>query len=130
MSAGSYRPGYCNIGRSERRKRYRYAAVGAIAAVVYFATVAATDTPDALVLGTFVPLSLACEWYIQARVRFCVRFALLGRYDLTGSGGEAGKVTDPDARSADARYAIRITVISIALAAVATAVVYGIVAIV
>lgn len=59
-----------------------------------------------------------------------MRFALLGRYDLTGSGGEVGEVTDPDARSADARYAIRITVFSIALAAVATAVVYGIVAVV
>ena len=123
--SSSYRPGDCNIGRTEQRKRYRYAGVGVLTAVAYLATVTALGAPTALVLGVFAPLSLAYEFLVQARTQFCVKFALLGRYDFSASGGEAGAVTDPTNRRADASSALRITVVSVVAAAVTTGLLYA-----
>ena len=119
--SSSYEPGVCNIGRGERFQRYVYAALAGVVAVGYVAVVALLDVPSALLAGVFVPLALAVEWAVQARTAFCVRFALLGRYD---ADDEAGEVTSPEARREDIRQSVRITVLSLAIAAVATAAVY------
>lgn len=119
--SSSYEPGVCNIGRGEQFQRYVYAALAGVASVAYVAVAVLLDVPSALLAGVFVPLALAVEWLVQARTAFCVRFALLGRYD-TGDGG--GEVTSPEARRADVRQSVRITVLSIAIAAAATAAVY------
>ena len=124
MSASAYQPGYCNIGPREQRKRYGYGLVGVLAAAVYVVAVLLTPTPPELVAGAFAPLALGCEFLVQARTRFCVRFALLGRYDFTGAGGRSGTVDAPADRRADVGYALRITAVSIALAGVVTAAVY------
>ena len=136
-----YEPGVCNIGSAERRCRYRYAGVCAVAAVAYAATVLATSVPTALLLGLFVPLSLGTEFLLQARRSFCASLGFRGRFDLRGDGpgsvatdggrGEsgdrtiagaaatsgpaepAGRVTDPDARVADRRHALRLTVLGV-----------------
>ncbi|MFC5972783.1 hypothetical protein ACFPYI_15710 [Halomarina salina] len=123
----SYRPGVCNIGRTEQRRRYRYASVGLVATAVYLAAVVTASAPTALVLGAFPPLALAVEFFVQARTRFCVKFALLGRYDFSASGGEAGPVTDAASRRADATFALRITVVSLVTAAVTTGLLYAVV---
>lgn len=120
MSA-SYEPGVCNIGRDEQLQRYVYASLAGVAAVAYVAVAMVLDVPSALLAGVFVPLALAVEWAVQARASFCVRFALLGRYD-TGDGG--GEVTGREARRADVRQSVRITVLSIVIAGLATAAVY------
>lgn len=124
MSASAYRPGYCNIGRAEQRKRYRYALVGFLTAAAYVAAVLLTSTPPELLLGAFAPLALGCEFLVQARARFCVRFALLGRYDFTGAGGDSGTVDAAADRRADTKYALRITALSVVLAGVVTVAVY------
>ncbi|WP_254544549.1 hypothetical protein [Halomarina pelagica] len=120
-----YDPGHCNIGRAERWRRYRYAAVGFVGAVAYLVVIVAAGAPNALVLGLFVPLALGLEWLVQARTAFCVRLALAGRYDFTGSGGTRGLVRSPANRRADARGALRVTVFSITAAGVATAACYA-----
>jgi hypothetical protein len=121
----AYRPGVCNIGRTEQRRRYRYAALGALATVGYLAAVIVVDAPTALVLGAFVPLALAYEFFVQARTQFCVRFALLGRYDFTGSGGGTGQVTTPENRRADTTTAAKVTGFSVVAAGLTTALLYG-----
>jgi hypothetical protein len=117
-----YEPGVCNIGRAEQFQRYTYAGVAAVVAAVYLGACLLLGLPSALLAGVFVPLALAVEWFVQARTAFCVRFALLGRYD-TGDGG--GEVTDSGARRADVRQSIRITALSIGIAALATAAIYA-----
>ncbi|WP_254535083.1 hypothetical protein [Halomarina litorea] len=67
MSASAYRPGYCNIGRAEQRKRYHYALASFLVAVVYAASVLLTSVPTELLLGAFAPLALGCEFFVQAR---------------------------------------------------------------
>ena len=133
-----YEPGVCNIGSAERRRRYRYAGVCAVAAVAYATAVLATPVPTALLLGLFVPLSLGTEFLLQARRSFCASLGLRGRFDLRGSGsgsvatdggsgddrdgrvgrpattaGPVGRVSDPDARTVDRRYALRLTVLGV-----------------
>lgn len=141
-----YRSGVCNIGQRERRRRYLFAGVCAVAAVAYAAGVLAWSAQTALLLGLFVPLSLGAEFLLQARRSFCASLALLGRFDLRGEDasepvevdggrgrspdgfGEVGRVTDPSALEADRRYALRLTVLGVLCGGAGTALVYAAVA--
>lgn len=123
-NASEYRPGYCNIGTDERKKRYTVAGISMVAALGYLGAVVVFALPSGLLLGLFALLSVAIEWYIQARTAFCARFALLGKYDFTGSGGAVGTVDDRADRAADRRQAFRITTAAVTLAAALTSVVY------
>ena len=149
-SPPGYRPGVCNIGGRERRRRYQYAAVCGLAAVAYAAVVLAWSGPTALLLGLFVPLSLGVEFLLQARRSFCARLGFRGRFDLRdGDGNESvaadgsghadgdvrpvalpdevsgvGRVTDPSDRAADRRYALELTALGVLGGAVGTTLVY------
>ncbi|MFB6121732.1 MAG: hypothetical protein ABEJ68_11535 [Halobacteriaceae archaeon] len=96
--ADTYRPGQCNIGGRERRKRLAVGGVAAVAAVVLAAAVVVLDWPPVALFATVGPLFGAFLGYLQARRAFCTGFALQGRYDV---GDESGTVTDADARAAD-----------------------------
>jgi len=131
-SPTDYRPGVCNIGSRERRRRYRYAGVCAAAAVAYAAGVLVTTLPAALLLGLFVPLSLGTEFLLQARRSFCARLGFRGRFDFGGeddgpvaTDGGGSRVTDPAARAADRRYAFRLTVLGVLGGAAGAVLVYG-----
>lgn len=127
----AYRPGTCNIGPSEQRRRYRYAGVCAVVAVAYAAVVLAWSAPNVLLLGLFVPLSLGTELLLQARRSFCVMFGLRGRFDVGGTDGPvatdggAGRVTDPAARRADRRHAAKLTALGVLGGAAEAGLVYG-----
>lgn len=136
-----YRPGVCNIGTIERRRRYRHAGLSVVAAVAYTAGVLAWSVPTALLLGLFVPLSLGTEFLLQARRSFCASLGFRGRFDLRGDDpvvtdgggvgrrdGGAGRVTDPAARTADRRYALRLTVLGVIGGAAGAVLVYGVAA--
>lgn len=119
-----YRPAQCNIGSHQRRRRAALSAAGLIVASLVVAAHPVGSLPELLLVGVFVPFAVAFEWGIQAYEGFCVRLALLGRYDFAGEDESGtGAVTDPSHRRRDRRYALRISVISVALAAVATALV-------
>ena len=131
-SPSDYRPGVCNIGARERRRRYRYAGACAVAALAYAAGVLASSAPTGLLLGLFVPFSLGTEFLLQARRSFCASLGLRGRFDLGGEGGDgvatdggAGRVTDPEARAADRRYSLRLTLLGVVGGGVGAAFVYG-----
>jgi hypothetical protein len=135
-SPSDYRPGVCNIGSAERRRRYRYAGVCGVVAVGYAAGVLAWSLPTALLLGLFVPLSLGTELFLQARRSFCAGLGLRGRFDFGGEAGDdgvatdggAGRVTEPAARRADRRYALRLTLLGVAGGAAGAVLVYAVAA--
>lgn len=126
MSESEYRPGVCNIGRDERRKRRLAGVVGFGVAGVYVAAVVATGGPDALLLYAFPALFGGFVGVVQDRLGFCVAFGALARYDLSGSGGGDGRVEDADAVWRDRRRALVVVVYAAAAAALATAAVYGV----
>lgn len=117
-----YRPGACNIGGSERRRRYRYAAVAFGAAAAYLAAVLLADAPTVLLVGLFVPFSLGTEWALQARRSFCASLALSGRYSFEG---DEGTVADADAHRSDRNAGLVFAGVGLAVGTVATGVVYG-----
>ncbi|GGL62104.1 hypothetical protein [Halocalculus aciditolerans] len=123
-SADAYRPGYCNIGREQRRQRYLVSAAAFGAAAVYVAAYLAGYLAEPLLLGVFIPLSIGYEWLLQAYTAFCVRLAFRHRYDFSGDATcdcGAGRVSDAEARRADQLQATKITAVAVLLAAVTTA---------
>lgn len=121
-----YQPGVCNIGANERRKRRLAGGVGFIAAIGYVAVVVGTELPTNYLLVTFVFLFGGFVGYFQARFGFCVAFAALARYDLSGSGGGTGTISEAEALRRDRRQAVKITLYAAGAAALVTVVVYGI----
>ncbi|WP_435125562.1 hypothetical protein [Halobaculum sp. D14] len=118
-----YQPGRCNIGGRQRRKRALVAAVSFVAAAAIVAAYLVGRIPEELLVAVFVPLSVGFEWAFQAYEAFCVRLALLGRYNFCSDDGdeaERGDVTDPSHQQADRMFAAKITVVSVALAAAVT----------
>lgn len=120
-TTSAYRPGVCNIGNRERRRRYRLGLGAVLVGVAYLAVVAVAGLPAVFALGGFVPLSLGCEWYLQGRQSFCATLGFAGRYEFAG---EAGEVPDTEARRADRRYAFRLTVLGLLCGGVLAAAAY------
>ncbi len=119
-----YKPGVCNIGKTEIRKRYDLAAVGfAISAIVSY-SILAFNFPRWWLFFSFIPLLIGFEGFYQGRFRFCAGFAAAGIYDFTGSGGSRSQVTDTKSHKEDMRQAMRIHAYSIISSAIAVAVIY------
>ncbi|WP_276270749.1 hypothetical protein [Haloarcula litorea] len=101
-----YQPGVCNIGRTQRRLRLAagvgsFLAAGALVGARLFGLAPAATVWAAapFVFGGWLGV-------LQDRFRFCVAFAALARYDLSGSGGAGGRASDREAVRADRRRAI------------------------
>lgn len=122
----SYRPGACNIGRRERRRRYRFATTGFVVAAAIVVAVALGALPEALLPAIFVPLAVAIEWFLQASKSFCVILGMIGKYSFEEQG-ETGTVEDSDARREDRASAVRITITAVVVATLITAVAYVVV---
>ncbi|MFC7142070.1 hypothetical protein ACFQMA_19820 [Halosimplex aquaticum] len=123
-----YRPGVCNIGADERRKRRTMGALSFLAGAAYVGFVIATGRPDGLLLGSAPLLFGGFVGVVQDRMGFCAAFGALARYDLSGSDGDAGSVDDPDAVKQDRVRAFQVLAVSAAAAVVATMAVYGVAA--
>ncbi|WP_123538672.1 hypothetical protein [Halosimplex salinum] len=121
-----YRPGVCNIGRDERRKRRTAGALSFLAAAAYVGFVLATGRPAGLLLGAFPFLFGGFVGVVQDRMGFCVAFGALARYDLSGSGGDAGSIDDADAVKQDRIRAFQVFAVAMAASIVTTMVVYGV----
>lgn len=115
---GSYRPGHCNIGSRQRRSRLTVSLAGFAVALLAVLAVASGYLPRELLVGVFVPLAVGYEWGLQAWTAFCVRLALLNRYDF--GRGATGTVSDPAAQHDDQVQAVKITAAALLLAAVTT----------
>ena len=118
-----YQPGYCNIGRQQRRRRLGVAGTAFVAAGLYGLAYLWGVLPSPLLVAVFVPLAVGFEWGLQAYTGFCVRLALLNRYDfgrVDGDDAGTGTVTAPDARRADQLQAAVITGAAVVFAAATT----------
>jgi len=113
-----YRPGQCNIGSQQRRRRARIAALAFLAAAAVVAADAAGALPGPLLLVVFVPLAVGFEWAFQSYESFCVRLAMVGQYAF---GDDRGDVPEAADRRADRLLAAKITAASVLLAGVVTA---------
>lgn len=124
----SYEPGVCNIGESERRKRYGLGAVGMAGTLVLVFGVFALEAPRPLLLLAVVPLFGAALGYFQGRLNFCVNYGLRGLSDA-GVGGDATRaVSDESDRRADRRRAREVLGYAAATAVVGAEVVFGVAA--
>ncbi|MFB6302701.1 MAG: hypothetical protein ABEH78_07570 [Haloferacaceae archaeon] len=114
-----YRPGYCNIGRRQRRRRLAIGLATLLLAAAYAAACLAGALPEVLLAAVFVPLAVGFEYLFQAHGAFCVRLALAGRYDFSDREGEgpAGAVADPRDRRADRVRAAKLSAAAVGLAA-------------
>ncbi|WP_436923540.1 hypothetical protein [Halosimplex amylolyticum] len=124
-----YQPGVCYIGADERRKRRTLGALSFLAAAGYVGFVIVTGRPDGLLLGSFPLLFGGFVGVVQDRMGFCAAFGALARYDLSGSGGDAGPVDSSEAVKQDRVRAFQVLAVSAAAAVVATMGVYGVAAV-
>lgn len=112
-NADGYRPGACNIGPAEIRRRRQFGYLGIAGTVALGGVLLAVDAPAVARLLVAVPAAAGLEGLIQARLRFCAGYGMAGLRNL-GELGEAEAVEDAEARSADRRRAIRIHAASLA----------------
>ena len=110
---GGYRPGACNIGPAEIRRRRQIGWMGVAGTVGLALLLQALDAPAASGLLLAIPAAGAFSGFIQARLRFCAGFGLAGMLNL-GALGDQQRVEDARARSADRRKALQIHGASIA----------------
>ena len=120
----SYKPGVCNIGRNEIRKRYASGFIFLFIAGVLVISVAAFSLPKLSLLFCVVPLFLSSEGFYQGYFRFCAGFAARSIFDFSGSSGEKGRVSDDEAHGLDMRRAKMINLYSVVTAALVTLVIY------
>ena len=105
--AGEYRPGVCNIGPAEIRRRRQIGYLGLAAAVAIAAVLLALDAPAWTRLVIALPVAGALSGFIQAQTKFCAGFAMAGLQNM-GELGQQVQVEDAAARSADRRKALLI----------------------
>jgi hypothetical protein len=124
LGQDSYRPGVCNIGKNEIRKRYATGFVGLTIAGVLVYVIAQFSLPIWSLLVCFFPLFVGAEGLLQGYYKFCAGFASRSIFDFSGSINEKGKVTDKEAHNLDTQKARRISLYSFVIAAVATTIIY------
>lgn len=115
-----YQPGACNIGAEQRRAR-RLSGIGSFGLAAAVVLAVALDVLPASALPATVPFVFG-GWVglVQDYYGFCVAFAALARYDLSGSGGTTGSVAEREAVAADRKRALWILTVAAVLTAVTT----------
>ena len=111
-----YRPGACNIGPDEIRKRRAAGVAGVVATVALAAGLIAIGAPAATRLLVALPAAGAAVGFLQARSRFCVAFAIAGVRNF-GPVGSVVKVGGAAAHRADLVAAVRMLAQAIAIGA-------------
>ena len=123
MSADTYIPGTCNIGKGEVRRRQVVAVIGAALSVFTLAGLISTNAAPSARLGIFIPLSVASIGWVQSRKKFCLAYGFMGTSNF-GKLGELSKVADKSALAADRKTAFSILGQSLSLAGILTLIVY------
>jgi hypothetical protein len=110
---GGYRPGVCNIGPAEIRRRRQIGWLGVAGTLGLALLLPALEAPAASGLLLAIPAAGAFSGFIQAHLRFCAGFGLAGMQNL-GALGDEQRVEDAGARSADRRKALLVHAASMA----------------
>jgi hypothetical protein len=123
MSADTYIPGNCNIGKGEVRRRQVVALIGAVLSAFTLAGLISTSAAPGARLGILIPLLVASIGWIQSRKKFCLAYGFMGTFNF-GKLGQLSKVSDKSAQAADRKTALSILAQSLSLAAILTLIVY------
>ena len=116
IGGAEYRPGVCNIGPAEIRRRRRVGHVGLAAALGLLAVLLVIDAPPLARLLIAIPAAVSASGYLQAALKFCAGFGQLGVFNF-GEAGEQTAVVDEAARAADRGRARQISLTSFAIGA-------------
>jgi hypothetical protein len=119
-----YKPGVCNIGKNEIKKRYALAVVAFIISALVAYSVLLLNWPRLTLFISFIPLVMCFEGFYQGYFKFCAGFAAAGKYDFTGSGNSKNKVADQESHKKDLRKAKQIHLYSIITAAIISIIIY------
>jgi len=103
-----------------------YADDNAYDAFAVIGYVLVSGRPDGQVLLAFPLFFGAAIGFVQDRLRFCVAFGALARYDLAGSGGGAGSIAEREAVRRDRKRAVQVAGVALGVALAATALVYAV----
>ena len=122
MSADTYIPGTCNIGKGEIRRRQLVAVLGLFFSISTLLTFNTVDAPSEIRLGIFFPLFVTAIGFVQSRSKFCLAYGFAGTFNL-GKLGDIQRVAGKEDRAADRVTALKILGKSFLLAFIATAVV-------
>lgn len=120
-----YRPGECNIGEAEQRRRAFLGAVAALLTLGLVTWVLGLDGPWWALALAALPLFGTAEGYFQTRFGFCTGFASLGIYDVSDDGNDRRRVTDDAARRADLKRAWQIHGYAAAVATAGALLLFG-----
>jgi hypothetical protein len=93
MAETYYSPGVCNINPQETRSRKQAFYIGSAAVVSLLGIFYILDVSAIIGLIIFVPAWIAALGYIQAKHKFCVGYAALGKYS---SGNKFGQTANVD----------------------------------
>jgi hypothetical protein len=102
-----YRPGACNIGPAEIRRRQAAGVLGIVAALGLGALLLIFGAPPVARLLVALPLAAGFSGFLQARLHFCANYGWRGIRNL-GAIGDIERVEDAEARRADRRKALAI----------------------
>ena len=122
MAQADYIPGSCNIGEGEINRRRFVAGIGFVLSLSALTTFITTDVSQSARLGIFLPLLVMSIGWVQSRKKFCLAYGFAGTFNF-GKLGHLSRVSDPIARAADRRTALKILAQSTLYAAVLTALV-------
>ena len=111
-----YRPGGCNIGPDEIRKRNAAGVAAAVATVALAAGLIAIGAPAPARLLVALPAAGSAVGFLQARSRFCLAFAVAGVRNF-GPVGSVVRIEDRAAHRADLVAATKIGMGSVAIGA-------------
>jgi hypothetical protein len=94
LPAGAgYTAGRCNIGAAEIERRRRFGHLGLAVTLGLLIALVLADASREWRLLLFFPAAGAAVGYLQARLRFCAAFGLLGVFNF-GRLGESRRVVD------------------------------------
>ena len=102
-----YRPGACNIGPAEIRRRQVAGVLGIVAALGLGVLLLVLGAPPIARLLVALPLAAGFSGFLQARLHFCANYGWRGIRNL-GAIGDVERVEDAEARRADRLKALAI----------------------
>ena len=122
--SSEYIPGTCNIGKGEIRQRQLVALFGIFLTVSSATALLATDQSRTSRLSIFIPALVFSIGFVQSRSKFCLAYGFAGTFNFERLG-KITKVQSAEDRKADRKTAISILLKSAAVAALITAVFFG-----
>ncbi|MEP7360110.1 MAG: hypothetical protein ABI744_00890 [Chloroflexota bacterium] len=102
-----YESGACNIGPAEIAYRRRWGHLGLAVTLVLFIALIWTGAPHGTRILLALPVAAAAVGYLQAYLRFCAAFGVLGVFNF-GTRRDVTRVTDRAALKRDRLRALEI----------------------